>query len=164
MASKIIIVDENDNVIGFKDRDEVKREDIYRVSALWITNSQGDNLLARRALTKAHYPGKWASAVTGTVEEGEDYESNIIKEAEEEIGLKNIAPKLGPNIRVYGEYNHFTQWYTLELDRPANEFIINKDEVDEVKWFSNEEIKQDLLINPDKFVKTMKQWIEIFCK
>ncbi len=29
----------------------------------------------------------WGSAVAGTVEKGEDYESNIYKETEEEIGL-----------------------------------------------------------------------------
>lgn len=39
---KIIIVDENDEPIGAKERgtlDDYK--DIYRVSALWITNEKG---------------------------------------------------------------------------------------------------------------------------
>lgn len=164
MASKIIIVDENDKIIGFKDRDAVKQQDIYRVSALWITNGKGGNLMSHRTLTRSHDPGKWVAAVTGTVEEGEDYEINIIKEAEEEIGLKNISPTLGPKVRVTDEHNFFVQWFIFELDKSANEFILQKDEVDEIKWFSNDEIKKDLQANPDKFVKTMKRWVEIFCK
>jgi isopentenyldiphosphate isomerase len=46
----ITIVDENDNIIGSKPRDIVDREKLwYRVSGLWINNSSGDVLLARRA-------------------------------------------------------------------------------------------------------------------
>ncbi|GAF94063.1 unnamed protein product, partial [marine sediment metagenome] len=81
--SKIIIVDDNDKIIGYKERDTLKREDIYRVSALWITNSHGEILLARRHHTKSHRPRKWGPAVAGTVDAGETYEDNIIKEAEE---------------------------------------------------------------------------------
>ena len=90
MTEKIIIVDEDDNIIGSKERNSIVSGDIYRVSALLIENSKGEILLAQRALTKKHDPGKWGPPVAGTVEEGETYESNIVKEAEEELGLKNI--------------------------------------------------------------------------
>ncbi len=65
---KIIIVDENDNIIGSKDFDKMKPSDVYRVSSLWITNSKGETLLAKRAFNKLHSPGKWGTAVSGTVE------------------------------------------------------------------------------------------------
>ena len=117
MKPKIVIVDEDDNVIGHKERGLVGRGDIYRVSALWITNSKGKILLARRALTKSHDPGKWGPAVAGTVEEGEDYRDNIVKEAGEEIGLRNIKPQTGPKIRIFGEHNYFDQWYLLKIDK-----------------------------------------------
>ncbi|MFA6254715.1 MAG: NUDIX domain-containing protein [Patescibacteria group bacterium] len=160
MKSKIIIVDENDNVIGYKDRDAVKQEDIYRVSALWVANSQGEIMLARRALTKSHDPGKWGPAVAGTVEEGEDYRTNIIKEAEEELGLKNIALQEGSKERVSGKYNYFVKRYLVKIDKPETEFVINKDEVEEIKWFKREELKQEIQTNPDNFLKTTKKWIE----
>ena len=38
---KIVIVDENDDVIGHKERGAIMQDDIYRVAALWITNSNG---------------------------------------------------------------------------------------------------------------------------
>ena len=151
IKSRIVIVDEKDNVIGHKNRDDVEVEDIYRVSALWIKNSKGDVLLARRALTKSHDPGKWGPAAAGTVEEGEDYGANIRKEAEEELGLKGVTPQVGPKERVSGEHNYFVQWYLVESDKSEKEFVVNKDEIEEVKWFSRKELKQEIQVNPDKF-------------
>lgn len=66
---KIIIVNENDEIIGHKARGTLEQLDIYRVSALWIKNSQGDILLAQRKFTKKHDPGKWGPAVAGTNDE-----------------------------------------------------------------------------------------------
>ena len=44
--AKISIANENDEVIGYKNRGALKQENIYRVSALWIRNSKDDILLA----------------------------------------------------------------------------------------------------------------------
>lgn len=163
MKSKIIIVDEQDTVIGYKDRDAVQREDIYRVSALWIINSKDEILLARRALSKSHSPGMWGPAVAGTVEEGETYEANIIKEAQEELGLKNIKPRMGPKERKTGEHNYFAQWYLLELDKPLSEFAVDKGEVAEIRWFSREELLKEIQNNPSLFLESIKRNLERFC-
>lgn len=160
MSLKTIIVDENDNVVCSKERDALEANDIYRVSALWITNSQEEVLLARRALTKSHSPGKWGPAVAGTIEEGETYYSNIIKEAEEELGLKNIQPKTGPKLRVTQDYNYFCQWYLLKSDKLAEEFKIQEDEVEEVKWITQKELLAEIKEKPENFVEAIKAWIE----
>lgn len=162
--SKIIIVDENDNIIAYEDRDSLKIEDIYRVSALWIENSKGEILMARRALTKAHSPGKWGPAVAGTLEEGETYDSNIFKEAEEEIGLKNVKFKKGSKIKIMlaGRPRYFLQWYAIKINRPLEEFKIQKSEVAEVRWFSKEELKKKLEENPNEFIYSVNHWINLF--
>jgi len=163
MTHNIVVVDEKDNVIGNKPREIVDKERlIYRVSALWLKNSNGEILLARRAYTKTHYPGRWGPAVAGTVDEGETYEQNMIKEAEEELGLKNIKLKIGPKIRISGKYNHFTQWFTYIIDRVSEDFKIQEGEVVEVKWFSEKELKMELEDNPKEFVKNMRRYVELF--
>jgi isopentenyldiphosphate isomerase len=160
MGVKFTIVDENDNVIGQKERADIKSEDIYRVSALWITDSKGNILLAKRALTKKNDPGKWGPAVAGTVEEGETYFSNIIKESGEEIGLHNISPVEGPKIRVRGEHNYFVQRYSIKVDLDISVFTIQKDEVAEIKWFSKQELKDQLQKTPEQFLKSISQRVE----
>jgi len=164
MKAKVVIVDEKDNIVGHKNRELVKHEDIYRVSALWITNSKEEVLLARRALTKSHDPGKWGPAVAGTVDDGEDYWDNILKEAEEEIGLRNIKPQVGPKLRVSGKHNYFGQWYLLEIDKPIDEFIIDRSEVEQIRWFPKEELLKEIQNSPDDFLETMKRYVGLFCK
>jgi isopentenyldiphosphate isomerase len=159
---KIIIVDENDKIIGYQNRGALKKEDIYRVAALWIVNSDGQILLARRHHTKSHHPRKWGPAVAGTVDEGETYEKNIIKEAEEELGLKNIKPELGPKTKTDNEYRHFTQWYVLNIDLDISQFRIQENEVEEIKWFSFEEFKKQFQEHPEEFLPTMKKYFELF--
>jgi isopentenyl-diphosphate delta-isomerase len=158
--SRIIIVNDQDEIIGHKERGTLTKEDIYRVSALWVKNTQGDILLAQRKFTKSHDPGKWGPAVAGTLDEGETYESNIIKEAEEEVGLKGIKPIPGPNIRVRGEYNYFDQWYTLVVDKPAEDFTIQEEEVEQVKWLTRAELEKELQEHPEKYLKGLKWPLE----
>ncbi|HSW74542.1 MAG TPA: NUDIX domain-containing protein [Candidatus Saccharimonadales bacterium] len=158
--TQIIIVNDQDEIIGHKERGTIKREDIYRVSSLWITNSNGDVLLAQRKFTKKHDPGKWGPAVAGTVDEGETYDSNIIKEAEEEIGLKNIRPEAGPKLRVTGEHNYFSQLYKLVVNKPAEDFMIQEEEVEQVKWFTRSELEQELREHPDNYLTGLDRAME----
>jgi len=92
-----ITVDENDNPIGSKHWRIMQYDNIYRVSALWLTDRTiGEILLAQRKWTKKNDPGKWGAVVYGTIEVGETYDSNIIKEIEEEIGLTGLKLQKGP--------------------------------------------------------------------
>ena len=159
MPVKIILVDKNDNPIGVKERGTLDNsKDIYRVSALWITNSKGQILLAKRAFSKKQNPGKWGPAVAGTVEEGETYESNIIKEAEEELGLKNIKSiKWLKNNTLNYKYKHFTQWFRLKIDKPLSYFKPNEREVAEIKWFDKEELLKLIETNSDEVIDSLKE-------
>ncbi|HJQ07868.1 MAG TPA: NUDIX domain-containing protein [Candidatus Saccharimonadales bacterium] len=157
---RVIIVNEQDKIIGHKERNTLVKEDIYRVSALWVTDSEGNILLAQRKFTKEHHPGKWGPAVAGTNDKGETYESNIIKEAGEEIGLKDIQPALGPKIRVANEHNHFTQWYTVTVDKPAKDFIVQEDEVEQIEWFTRDELEKELREHPENYLKSLSWALE----
>ena len=159
---KIIIVDKKDKLIGAKERGTLNKKDIYRVSALWITNSKEQILLARRAYSKKQNPGKWGPAVAGTNDEGETYDSNIIKEAEEELGLKNIKPKKGVKELVKGKYKHFTQWFILNSDIKLDDLKINEEEVAEIKWFTKQEVLKIINTNSDEVLEKMKKWINLF--
>lgn len=164
MSKKIIIVDKNDEVIGYKDRDKVTKDDIYRVSALWIVNSKGEILLARRSYTKDHDPGKWGPAVAGTVEKEEDYYSNILKETEEEIGSKDIKIKRSYKERVFGKWTYFCQWYVAKVDKNVSDFKIDKNEVAGIRWFSRQDLAKLYKQNPEEIIGTKEEWLRLFDK
>ncbi len=162
MKPLIIVVDEKDNIIGYKSRDLVERLGLrYRVAALWIKNSKGKILMARRGYNKNYGPGKWSAAAAGTVEKGESYKLNIIKEAEEEIGLRNISIKKGPKIKYDGKYKYFVQWFICIIDKPIESFKIQKEEVAEIKWISKENLKKLSRNNPEKFVGSVSDCLKL---
>jgi len=158
MSQKIIIVDEQDNEIGVKEREEAKEGSLYRVSALWITNPKGEVLLGKRSLKQKNGPGKWGAGVAGTVKEGESYESNMIKEAQEEIGLTGVAFRKLFKERITGVRNYFCQWFACEIDWPVERFKLDAEEVAEVRWFTKKEILDGLKNRRDDFVRTAETW------
>jgi isopentenyl-diphosphate delta-isomerase len=158
---KIQIVNDQDEVMGVKERSEVDyTTDIYRVSALWLTNSKGQTLLAKRAAVKDKDPNKWGPAVAGTIDEGETYDDNIYKEASEEIGLEGVEFTKGSKILITHPRNYFCQWYFVTLDREADTFVMQEDEVDELEWVDVEQMKQELRTNPNKYVPAMQQIVD----
>lgn len=155
-----VIVDTEDNVLGFKKREDIV-DDIYRVSALWITDKDGNILLAQRALTKKHHPGLFGPAVTGTVEQGETYEYNIQKEVEEELGLRDLDIKEVKTEFHNGTYKHFTRWYRAEIDKDTV-ISLQEDEVAGVRWFDPQELKALLEDQPEVFLESLKKHFEYF--
>jgi isopentenyldiphosphate isomerase/dienelactone hydrolase len=162
ILNKVTIVDENDNIIGYKNRNLIRREDIYRANGLWITNSKNEILLAQRKFTKKNDPGKWGPAVAGTIEVEESYRKNIIKEAYEELGLKNIKPIKGSKYRRYGEHNYFVQRFCLKVNKKISEFRIAENEVEQIKWYNQDALLKLIKEKPEIFVKTLPDWINEF--
>lgn len=160
----IALVNEQDEVIGKKERGERTPDDIYRVSALWVNNTQGDVLLGKRAKGKK-YAGAWSSAVAGTVEAGESYDENIIKETAEEIGVPVTLSDLvrGPKLRFKNDQsNHFCQWYFYTTDKPADAFVPQQSEIEYLEWFSADTLKRMLVETPDSFSPSTVRALEQF--
>lgn len=163
--SKIYIVNDKDEIIGVKERDEFGPTDIRRVAGLWLTNSKGEVLLAQRGFDKKLDPGKWGPAVAGTVEEGETYDTNIVKEIKEEIGLEGLELTKGPKYLITeGKSPRFTQMFTAKIDKPVKEFIIQEDEVEQVKWMAIDGLQIDLKLNPQLYVPAVSRMIDMFHK
>ncbi len=158
---RISIVNEKDEIIKNIDKNDEQKGDISRVSALWVTNEKGEVLLAQRSLNKINSPGKWGPAVAGTVEEGETYEENIIKEAQEEIGLVGIKPKIEIKNRVSTSHEYFTQWFSVVADSKYP-FTKQDIEVEQIKWFTKDEILKIYKENPDFFLSTFGDTIKYF--
>lgn len=162
----ITIVDQEDVPVGSKERADLLPTDIYRVSALWMRDTRGHILMAQRALTKKKDPGVWGPAVAGTIEEGETYASNIVKEIAEEIGLHVKLEELtpGPHMRIRkpsGE-GYFLQWFMLERDVPIEDIHIAPDEVAQAQWFTKDELHALFVEHPEQFTPAAGQWLPEF--
>ena len=160
--AKIAVVNDKDEIIGYKDGEALKDDDIYRVSALWLTNPKGEVLIARRSYNKKNDPGKWGTAVAGTVDEGETYYENIVKETEEEIGLTGLEFKKGPYGRNTKGKQFFYQWYIAQTDKGIADMKIDEEEVEEIRWITHKQLIEETEKNPDEFISSMDEWRDMF--
>ncbi len=140
----IPIVDLNDEIIGYKARKDIATEDIYRVSACWIKDKEGNILLAQRAFTKKNNPWKRWPAVAGTVNKNETYFQNIIKEIQEEVNIivsekdLTIWPKRFKN----WEHKYFWQWFILTYTWPKDFIKAEEWAVEQLRRFTTNELEK----------------------
>ncbi len=156
-----VIVDEQDNPIGSKPWRDVQYADVYRVSALWLTDARtGEALIAQRKWTKKNDPGRWGPAVAGTIELNETYETNIAKEIEEEIGLTGLSLTFGPKTYTDdGQHKFFCQWFLASVDKGNIQLKLQEDEVEGVKWVSKDWLLADLAKNPRNYTPSTPQYL-----
>ncbi len=149
----IAIVDHDNTVIGRKARTDLQSDDIYTAATLWIKDEKGNVLLSQRSFKKKNSPGKWGPSAAGTIEYDESYISNVIKEAKQELGL-NISPddlQKGPLVFHQKSRKYFAQSYIYTYEAKEDDFLLQNDEVVDVKWFDIARVDDLLIKYPEMF-------------
>ena len=159
MKEPIIIVDNNDSIIWYRERWKLKKWDIYRVSSLIVFNKKWEFLMAQRSLQKRNSPGIWNTSVAWTNDKWETYLSNIIKEAKEEIGLDLNVKEIKElfktkNIRNDHKNEYFCSRYGVVLDYNEEDCSLQADEVDAVRFMN----VKTLWIEMKKSPKIYSKW------
>ncbi|MGF7228754.1 MAG: NUDIX hydrolase [Candidatus Saccharibacteria bacterium] len=158
-----IIVNKADEIIGYKDSSEIHdTDDIFRGSGLWIENTQGEVLLAQRALDKSTHPGVWGPAVTGGVEEGETYGDGVIRELKEELGLTDVSPSWQTKVFQQTPRGMFMGIFFLRHDVEASQLTLQTEEVEQVAWVEKTALRTDFLEHPENYVPLMGVFLDIF--
>jgi len=157
------LVDQTDKEIGYKKFEALNENDILRVAALWITNSKGEILLAKRPMSKRRDPNRWGPSVATIVEKDQTYLGSIKKAAKNEIGLEGFVTNEGKKLLVSGYNNFYCQLFSCQQDLTIHTLKLNQDEVQKVKWFSRVEIGEQLHSNPYHFVQAFDKYLEL-CK
>lgn len=112
----------------------------------FIENNDGDILIQKRSKLKN---GKWA-LTGGHPKAGESSIEGIITEIYEELGI--LIPKKEINlIKSIRKDNYFCDFYYIKQNIKIENLILQKEEVEEVKWLTKNEINK--LIDNDLFHK-----------
>lgn len=138
------IVDENNNLTGeVEDRWEAYEKGLWRrVASCWIMNKKGEILLQKRALAKKKNPGKWAKT-GGQIDTKESAEEAIFREVKEELGIEIPKEQIKVvEIKKNILNKHFAYNYIFTVDYNVEEYLLQKEEVEEVKYFTIEEIEK----------------------
>jgi isopentenyldiphosphate isomerase/intracellular septation protein A len=139
------VVDETGNVTGKAPRSvchDGKSMLLHPVIHLHLFNKEGKLFLQKRSAKKDIQPGKWDTSVGGHIGLQEKIEDALTREVYEEIGLKNFDP----------QFVHKYVWTSLREKELVFSFVtvsdfqpvINKDEIDEGKFWTIDEIRRNL--------------------
>lgn len=155
------LVDRNDSVIGSKERDHLDESDIVRVSALWLTNADGKILVAKRPFEKRRDPNRWGPTVATLVEKDKPYRKAMVEAVESEIGMTGVEMKEGEKMLVEGRNTFYCQWFSAEVDVQIENLKLNSDEVQELRWVTEEELAMMVKTKPFQFVQSFERYLEL---
>ncbi|RLA20345.1 MAG: NUDIX hydrolase [Gammaproteobacteria bacterium] len=150
------VVDEGDRVIGQMGRGEIHRLGLrHRSVHLLVFNQAGELLLQKRSMTKDSCPGYWDSSAAGHVEAGESYDQCVMREVTEELGvvLKELPSEICKLSPSKDNGMEFCQAYQVVYEGP---FIPEEGEVDELCWFSADELATWLGEGGDNLTRSVK--------
>jgi len=139
------VVDEEGNTIGEALRSvchDGKSRLLHPVVHLHLFNRSGKLFLQKRATTKDIQPGKWDTSVGGHISPGETVTDALYRETREELGLNGFAPQfLGKYIWESSHERELVSTFCITTDESPE---INRDEIDEGRFWSEQEIKDNL--------------------
>ena len=141
------IYDENKVFTGRKiareESAKIGKGEYYLYVQCWIINSKGEILLTKRSQGRLHEG--WWEPTGGCVTAGEDSITGIIRELEEEIGVKVDKKELNfitTKKETKAVRSCFRDIYYIRKDIKIDELKFDPIEVCEAKWVSIEEFNK----------------------
>lgn len=162
---KVILVDKNDNPIGLMNKLEAHEKALlHRAFSVFILNDKNELMLQQRAHHKYHSPLLWTNTCCSHQRENESNIQAGTRRLREEMGFETELKEMFHFIYKAPFDNGLTEH---ELDHVMigyfnEEPIINKDEVESWKWMAIEDVKNDMIQNPDEYTIWFKIIFEEF--
>src|SRR3989344_6772239 len=159
------IVDESENFLEVVSKQEAHKKGLLHKTVIGVVmDSRGRWLLIRQAKHKQD-AGQYVSPVGGHVSAGEDNIKALKREAYEEIGLKEdfkyelIGKNIFNRYTIGRQENHLFIVYKIFSN---TEPILNGDEDDRYRYFTEEELIKELKENPKLFGDAFHFGVKIF--
>lgn len=159
IEEQVILVNENDEQIGTMAKMEAHEKALlHRAFSVFVFNKNNELMVQQRALHKYHSPGLWTNTCCSHQRVGETNIQAGRRRLQEEMGfvtdlqdtISFIYKAPFDNGLTEHEYDH------ILVGHYNAEPKINPDEVAAWKWMGLEEIKVDMLENPEEYTAWFK--------
>jgi len=152
---KLILVDENDRIIGYDTKANCHKGEgiLHRAFSIFILNSKGELLLQKRSNKKTLWPNYWSNSCCSHPRENETMEDAIKRRLYEELGLKN-------ELEFVYKFKYHAKYKDIGAEREIcyvyigynNDLpTINKNEISEYKYINKNDLFKDISENPETF-------------
>ncbi|WP_299063289.1 isopentenyl-diphosphate Delta-isomerase [uncultured Polaribacter sp.] len=159
MKEQVVLVDENDNPIGLMEKIEAHEKALlHRAFSVFIFNKKGELMLQQRAASKYHSPLLWTNTCCSHQRDGETNLEAGKRRLEEEMGFVTEIKEVFSFIYKAPFDNGLTEH---ELDHVMIGFYedapnINKEEVENFKWMTLIDVKNDIEKQPEIYTEWFK--------
>lgn len=163
----ITVVDENDeNPQAMQLFDAFAADKILRISRVFVVNSKGEMLLQKRGPDVLD-PNLWTESAGGHVDFGDSYEDAARRELEEETGIVDVELELlGKFFNVKYDVTEnkvrsrrFSQTYLARYD---GEYMIDPEEVSDLKWVPIRELEVEIVKSPENFTAGLLLYFQVY--
>lgn len=121
---------------------------LHNEIAVFIINKDGKLLLQKRSKWKKSKPLCWGASCAGHVDIHEKVTDAALRELKEELGLAIEEQELNPlilnRLRRGDKNSHIRSWYYVETSYDIYDFVLQKEEVEEVRWFDIDEVIKNI--------------------
>ncbi|NQV78237.1 MAG: isopentenyl-diphosphate Delta-isomerase [Lutibacter sp.] len=156
---QVILVNKNDEQIGLMPKMEAHEKAVlHRAFSVFIFNSKNELLLQQRAAEKYHSPLLWTNSCCSHQRNGESNIEAGKRRLQEEMGFvceleevtSFIYKALFDNGLTEHELDH------IMIGNYDNNPIINREEVESFKWMTLEEVKNEMVKQPEIYTEWFK--------
>jgi isopentenyl-diphosphate delta-isomerase len=163
MREEVILVDENDAILGTAEKIEAHLEGkLHRAFSIFILDSSGRLLLQKRAHTKYHSAGLWSNSCCSHPRPGESTAAAAHRRLKEEMGFDCELEKV------------FELVYRVRLDKDFIEYefdhifvgsfdgepVPDPNEVEDWSWVTAETLVSEIRLHPDRYSYWLKASID----
>lgn len=150
----IILVDVHDNPVGTMEKMEVHRKGLlHRAFSVLVFNSKGELLLQKRSAKKYHSAGLWTNTCCSHPKPAERIDAATRSRLIYEMGI-DVQPEFDFKFIYKASLDQNLTEYELDHVFVATfdgEPVINTDEVDDWKYMSLQELKDDIHQRPEDY-------------
>lgn len=159
MEEFVVLVDREDNELGLMEKQQAHVAGLlHRAFSVFIFNSNGELMLQQRAASKYHSPTLWTNTCCSHPRENESYL---------EAAHRRLIEEMGFDCDLDFKFNFI---YKANLDNGLTEheldyvFVgtfddepnLNKEEVMAYRWVEMEDLKKDIIKNPQNYTAWFK--------
>lgn len=163
MVEKVILVDENDQVLGAMEKLEAHEKALlHRAFSIFIFNSEGKLMLQQRQFTKYHSGGLWTNTCCGHPRPGETTLEAASRRLQEEMGFTCHLDHTFEFVYKADLDHHLTEY---ELDHVFfgtfdNPPVLNDVEAADWMWTTWHDLCAGIRNHPDNYTFWLKVCVE----
>lgn len=157
---QVILVDSEDNEIGFAPKSEPHRHPtkLHRAFSLFVLNSKDQLLLQRRSGKKERWPGFWSNTCCSHPVPNEPVQLAGERRLQEELGF---TCKMDFLFKFEYSAKYDDEWGENELDHVFVGYYDgpvspNPEEIDEIKFVDLKDLEKDIAANPNNYTPWLR--------